>query len=425
MKKTILLILCLCTLSFNASAQWFLFPGKGKKDSRTKEGGAPQVMVGDRNAADSTKTEETNPEDIQDKYEYEEFGTVRLALLLPFQTGSKPSSNFLDMYNGALLAVRDAAENGMRVNLSVYDCAEMNAASMAGIVNANDLTIGPVSTEQLKDLLLVCDEDKFIVSPLEPKAIGLTDELRLIQFPSSWTLQYDRLVECINGISDPFEYPIMESRLTVLKDPSGCGEQGTYLLDRLDKAGISYSVKEKYDELEVRDGCWMKYVIASDNDEYISGAVRALGLLAGTENREKCRISLYGTSRTKSAASDILTLHKLDSRIVLGYYTDYGNGKVKDFIRKYRAVFYDEPGSFAFQGYDLLHCMLKVCGRYGKQWHKTITLFSESGLQSDFRFENEGGKGFVNTGTRMVHFYPDLTTTHPLATPAQWTTDDY
>ena len=89
------------------------------------------------------------------------------------------------------------------------------------------------------------------------------------------------------------------------------------------------------------------------------------------------------------------------------YYIDYEDPAVKRFILAYRALFQDEPGSFAFQGYDTMHYFVTICTRFGRQWYKKLPEYDEKGLQADFRFREESGR--VNQAVRRIVYNPDLT----------------
>ena len=68
----------------------------------------------------------------------------------------------------------------------------------------------------------------------------------------------------------------------------------------------------------------------------------------------------------------------------------------------------NEPGSFAFQGYDAMHYFVSICAQYGRQWYKKLPYYNERGLQSDFRFNEETPR--VNQAVRRIVYNPDLTT---------------
>lgn len=401
MKKSAVITLILCVLSFNACAQWYIFPGNKKTEEKAK---TAEVEKDEQQPhTEAAGQQDAFPEEIAakpDVYEYQGLETIHAALILPLQASTKPSANFFEMYSGALMAVRDAAGTGSSISLSVYDSADSHQ-EYNRILEDNDLILGPVSVEDIYNAAKTLPEDKRIISPLEPKAAGLADSLGVIHAPSPWSAQIDEVVPWLASDLRPME------KVVVIKDPKETGEQTDYLLQKLSEMDMECVFVDAVTE-SAFDAMTSKCIIASDRDDFLSASIRSLtALLAlGKDN-----ITLYGTSKTRSAATDTKTLHSLNAHMVLGYYTDYENPKVKDFVLKYRAVFDNEPGSFAFQGYDTMHYFLGMCSLYGRQWYKKLPDFTESGLQSGFRFRNdESKKGFVNSGVRRVVFGRDLST---------------
>lgn len=401
MKRTAVIILAACTLSFNACAQWYLFPGQkkqGEDNSTTVKEEKPtaqpenptEVLFADQQEKQLPAVEE---------YAYEELSTVNAALILPLQSASSPSANFFEMYNGALLAARQAGEFGTGVNLNVFDSTDGSSWMDFDTINSNNLIIGPVSTDELEKLSALCSDKQYIVSPLEPKAAALADSLNIFHAPTPWTCQLDELVNWIGrGVK-------FNERIVVIKDPKELGEQSTYLLEKLNEKGLVFITAEAATAETIPTGIEARCLIVSDRDDFISSVIRSLNTLVTNDKKE---VTLYGNSKTRTAASDVRLLHNLNAHITAAFYIDYDSPKVKDFVLAYRALFKNEPGSFAFQGYDTMHYFLNLCRIYGVQWYKKLSDFSESGLQADFNFPETETKGCVNTAIRRIVFNSDL-----------------
>ena len=131
MKKASILLILICSLSFNACAQWYLFPGKKKQadppktaadstrrakpDSARVQPGADTLAVA---PADSSAV--TEPETFDEPYVLDRPDVIHIGLALPLQASAqRPSDNFLDFYSGALLALRDLGAAGLRADLQV------------------------------------------------------------------------------------------------------------------------------------------------------------------------------------------------------------------------------------------------------------------------------------------------------------------
>ena len=397
-------------LSLNACAQWYIFPGrngqkkqqentvvKAKEASESKDSPVmPQETVS------SDEDMEIAQETFTDEYSYIALDPVKVALILPLQAGGNPSANFYEMYSGALMAVKDLSEEGTAIELNVFDSADSTIVMRAEIFEDNDVILGPISSDDLTEFLAICPADKMLISPLDPKAQSFADSLNLIQAPSPWTCQYTEIADWISS-----ELRFNESVL-LIKDEEGLGEQSQYLLASLDTAKVKYLTVNILSEDFFPKGSTTRCVIASDRDEFISSAIRTLNTIASTGDRS---ITLYGTSKTRNAATDIKGLHNLDTHFTASYFIDYDNPKVKDFILKYRALFNNEPGSFAFQGYDTMHYFLNAALTYGRQWHKKLSEYTRKGLQADFKFQEDTTRtGNVNSAARRIRLNKDLST---------------
>ena len=408
MRKITFIFLLLSMLSLNACAQWYLFPGKNgqKKQEEKTEVKSKDIPESEEASVKQEDPAAENIEEVQeeakDEYSFIALDPVKVALILPLQATGKPSANFFEMYSGALMAVKDLSDNGTAIELNVYDSADRQTAMNVGILEGNDVILGPVSTDDIMMLLKVCPADKMIVSPLEPKAQAYADSLNLIQAPSPWTCQY---TEIADWISSGLRF---NERILVIKDEKGMGEQARFLLETLDGKGVKYTTAWNASEENFPEGSTTRCLIASDRDEFISSTIRAIGTIGSTEKRD---VTLYGTSRTRNAATDVKVLHNLDTHFTASYFTDYDSPRVRDFILRYRALYNNEPGSFAFQGYDTMYYFLNAAITYGRQWYKKLPEYSQKGLQADFRFQEDSDRtGNVNSAVRRIMLNKDLST---------------
>lgn len=325
---------------------------------------------------------------------------LQVGLVLPFQISTKANSNFLEMYSGALMAVKDFGATGKRVEVSVLDESEPVTPVTTAFLEDNHLVIGPVNIEDIQTALEICPSDRFIISPLDPKAASLVEGDKVIHAPSYWTRQADEIIGWISSDTS------WQDEIVLIRDTSGTdAEQAAYLVSRLVASGKKFkTVGSVQDYVPVQNGV-SRFLIASGRDSFINTTVRALGILA----TKYSNITLYGTSKVRNSSGvDPEHLYNLELHYTTSYFIDYENPEVKDFIYAYRALYKQEPGQFAFQGYDLTHYFLNVLSKYGVEWYKKLPDYSERGLQSDFRFEESEAVGNINTAVRRVLLGKDL-----------------
>lgn len=393
MKKIVTIILALCLLHTAADAQWYLFPGgrPGNQTVQTGPGESRPQWQDERNEEEGTESFFSIPSEIS------------VTLALPIGADSEnPSSNFLEMYGGALLALRDLGEEGMKIRFRLVDTASGSLSRQD--IESSDIIIGPVSYDEMLAALPLCGENRMLISPLDPRTAELASSSQVIQAPSSWKSQIDELADWVQEELRP------EDELVVIRDPSESGrnEQRDYLINRLHSKVLSFRIVKSVSDIAFEENRTYRIIVASDSDSFLTGATRAAAIEAA-RNRD---IILYSTSRIRSTiGGNVNDLHNTRTRLTASYYIDYDSRKVKDFVLAYRALFKGEPGSFAFQGYDTVHYFVTMRHDCGRRWYRRLPEYREKGLQSDFRFDRRHAEGRENIAVRRVIYNSDLTTT--------------
>ncbi len=382
----------------SASAQWYVVSGMHRTESRTPSANDGETIRNENDNENENPKPDTREEDLPFTLVVPD--VLRVGVVLPFQIGTKANSNFLEMYGGALLAVMDFSACGKKIEVSVLDESEPGSPLTSEFLKDNQLVIGPVNVEDIRTALEICPAGRFLVSPLDPKAAELAENDRLIQAPSYWTRQADEIIDWIRRDSS------WQDEIVLVRDTSATdAEQTAYLVSRLVASGKKFrTVSNLQDFTPVQNGV-SRFLIASDHDSFINTTVRTLGTLAGKYSN----ITLYGTSKVRNSSGvDPEHLYNLGLHYTTSYFIDYEDWKVKDFIYAYRALYKQEPGQFAFQGYDIMHYFLNALSRYGEEWYKKLPEYSERGLQSDFKFEDSDTAGNINTAVRRVLLGKDL-----------------
>ena len=400
MKKILISLTAFCLLGLCAGAQnsWWLFPGKKKAQADTTAVVKIDSVITSEDlivAADTLDSDELWLNAFSDE--------LNVSLILPLKAADeKPSSNFLEMYSGALMAVRDLGRSGIRVNLRVYDSAAPGFSLDGDLVSGQDVVIGPVEYEGLQTLSAQLGRGRAIVSPLEPKAASLTADGKLIQSPVPWTRQIDEMVDWL------IEETMAGDEVVVIRDVSvqGNGEQSAYLISRLQQAGVMFRSISSAEELSQKPLGKYRLMIASDNDAFITKAVRGIGIASTIQDN----IVLYSSSRVRNCVGpDVFDLYTANTRLCASYFIDYEDPAVKEFIIAYRSLMQSEPGSFAFQGYDTVRYYVAASARFGRRWARRLPEYSHKGLQSDFRFDYDVADGKQNIAVRRIVYRPDLT----------------
>ncbi len=407
MKRLITLLLIVAFLPIEASAQWYLFPNKKKKQQQTDtttvvaQPVTPVDSVQHITPEDSTRTFE----DFFGDFFMDKADVINVCMALPLRsTGTRPAANFIELYSGALIAARDLAQEGIKINLNIIDTDDPATPLSTEIIEDSDVVIGPVSYNDIVGHLPLFPDNKYLISPLEPKTAELVAERNIIQSPTPWKYQLEEMVDWLT------EHFTSSDELIIIRDNANLGEQSNYLLERLMSMNWNYRIIDQVSELLPEPEKKYKVVIASDSDAFLTGAVRNLAIEA--KKNPKSSIEFYCNSRIRSTlGNNVGDLYNINAHLTAAYHIDYDDPAVKDFILAYRSFFKGEPGSFAFQGYDALYYYVKMCDIYGRRWYKKLPEYSERGLQSDFKFDKEETDGRLNTAVRRVVYNSDFSTT--------------
>lgn len=330
---------------------------------------------------------------------------ISMSLILPLKaTGTSASAGNMDFYSGVLLAVYDAGEAGTGCDLAVYDCADGRGITKESL-EGRDFIIGPVSRGDLTSALELGTDTRAIISPLDQKAASLTGEFtNMIQAPTPLEIQYKDLMDWIR---EDMQY---SDRFIVITEKGAVQtEVTTQMKAAADSSGmeyknLSYSILEGRNvtgslEYIMTESGTNRVYIASDSEAFVNDVVRNLNLMI----HKKYEVVLYAPSRIRSYETiEVENFHNTSLKVSTGYYIDYEDPRVQEFLLKYRALFNAEPTQFAFQGYDLAKFFIGMTSKYGNRWMNKLEESDASMLQSTYRFRKDGNGGYVNTGVRRI-----------------------
>lgn len=342
---------------------------------------------------------------------------VDISLLLPLNArdSTSGSRSSMDFYCGALLAARQLGEDGINIDLSVYDVADGQMAIDREKVNSSDVVIGPVSPGALGNLMSTIQNSTYVVSPLDHRAEKMALSYRnFIQAPSSSAAQYADLVDWIGEEKSPHDSVLViyekgtEEKAGIKVIADGLKENS------IGFQTLSYSILEGRDIANtLRNKMTLTaknhLMIASESEAFVNDVIRNINLMV----HEKYDVAVYASSKIRGFETiEGENLHNANLHVSTSYYIDYDQKEVQDFIMEYRALFNTEPTPFAFQGYDIMMYFAGICSKYGNAWPSMLPFEDEEMLQSGFKFSRVSVGmseiGFVNTAIRRVTYGPDF-----------------
>lgn len=335
---------------------------------------------------------------------------IGVSLLLPFAADTTANKNYLNFYFGALLAVRDMASQDLRIELNALDITrEEDTDLLRDALGESDIIIGPVNSSDIKKVHQILPDNKYIVSPLDTKTENLARQGRIILASTPAKRQIE---DVISWLKEDMEGGT-DSLIVVRETNYKITPTEILMIEGLDLPSIERLVEIDYslsNGLEMNE--WFnshthlgdtltRVVAASEHEIFVKDVIRNVYL----QNNLKKNTIMYGPAKTRSEEMEEMCDAHLHSSVT--YHIDYNKPEVISFVKDYRALYQCEPDSFAFHGYDTMKYFISLYAYFGEDWLDYLDSFTQSGLQTFFRFEKpEGWEGAVNAGLRRLVYSP-------------------
>jgi LysM repeat protein/ABC-type branched-subunit amino acid transport system substrate-binding protein len=344
------------------------------------------------------------------------------------QIGKKiPSNtaNFLDFYQGVLIALDSLKAMGMSINLNVYNTERkvettLKLLNEKGLRDAN-LIIGPVFPECIKPIADFALEQRIpMISPLSSSKNVIEKNPYLFQInPTFNTLLqefFSRISLCAN-----------QNIVLLHEDDSTTINEINYFKKLLDQriAQCPYSSQIHFKEVNYSPGIPSPQVqerisqslvldkenlilVPSNNEAFVSDL---LGNLHTLNTIHKYPISIFGYPRWQKFKNiQIEYYYQLQLHLFMPFYVDFNNTKVKSFVAKYRESFRAEPSQYAFQGFDVMFFFLTAMKNYGLDFQYCLPYHNNNNLlQSRYSFKQEKPFNcYENSSVFLVRYTKDF-----------------
>lgn len=429
-----------------------------KETSNEKEKENPRSMVGKVLSAKPCKNDyRFNPKD-----------TFEVALLLPFyladntlqindttdvnqEEGSapRPSSQispksriFLEFYEGFLLGMEQMKQRKLPVHLRVFD-TYARVDSLLHILKKpgmqkQDLVIGPVYENTIHEFNRFSQEYgiQFVSPLLSVSPEGETKTGNLIQVIPSMESQIKEFCEYLSYFHDknivlihfdtPQEKEVLALYNKYLPQALKVKSKGSTTRFKVDiqnkeKAFEIYKTAESNDNQVVshpmkrslRQDMENIVILVSRDQGIVSNSIRELNMIVNEKN-SNYSVTLCAFQNTRNYENiDMEAFYNLKFTTFTVNHTDYNRPEVQQFVLRYREIYGDEPGQFAFQGYDLAVYFLSALRDYGKDFQgcliENVPDFTGLLLQNEFIFQKlAGNNGIENKQITILNYQQDF-----------------
>jgi LysM repeat protein/ABC-type branched-subunit amino acid transport system substrate-binding protein len=362
-------------------------------------------------------------------------GSVNVALLLPFYLdyNSKRteidygrSIDFIEMYEGILLAVDTLKSLGLSINLYPFDI-QSDSLLLKQLLSTEklkemDLIIGPVYSNNLAIMASYAKNYGIpVVSPVPLKNNSvLVNNSNIFMVNPSLEAAQETLAA---KISDYYNYNLV----FIHADSAKTDPDVNYFKDAILRE-LRYKVP--YEEIRFREFMFYRRS-AFDND-----SINRLGHALSTERKNLVIIASEDASVMSETITNIDALSKQFDISILGYpamrdlkntdpkyffdneimlYTpfwiDLRKENVKQFVKDFRLRFYTEPAetSFGWQAYDLAYFFISGIAIHGKDFQDQVSMHNPELLQVRYNFMRKSfNEGYENRNLYLIKYTKEM-----------------
>ena len=350
---------------------------------------------------------------------------LKVALLLPFNPSKKTaaSSRFIEYYEGMLLAVDSLQNQGLSLDLSVYDTGEGTSRIreiLTGETLPNaDLIIGAVQNDQIKMIADFAKEHhiKYVI-PFTSKNDDVLSNNFVFQVNTPHSYLYSKAAErgrklfandhiiFVNIHDKEEKKPFIKALQEELKDHQVPFKEIEY-------NGETFA--QDLDSLYMVDQVRNVIIPTSSSLEALQKIKTPLRMLA--ETKTDYTISLFGYPEWQTYVREALDdFYALDTYIYTNFYADNLSKPMQDFYNKFKTWYSKDLintyPKYGILGFDTGMFFFGAMKKYGVNFEEELDNIHYPSIQTGFDFHrvNNWG-GFINTQIFIVHYNKDFTVT--------------
>lgn len=332
---------------------------------------------------------------------------AEVALLLPIRGNDKADRNFLDFYQGVLVAMDEIKGEGLSLDLRVYntarDEAKINEIVCQPEFAEADLIIGPVYNDELPSVLRVAEARRVpVISPLS----GVKAESPvLFQAAPDAAAKYAK----VDSLIAPGSNIVM---VTSSRDDAEFVAEMKQML-----AGVPYktyhydSANDGGEIVNIID--WNRpnlFVVPAADEVTVDKTLAGISSAYNNTSARTARtadIRVLGQSKwVRYNALDKNLYFKLGVCYVTSYHVDRTNARVRTFDKRYIAAYGEMPTLYSYKGYDVAKSFVKALFTPGSSFDDRLNCNSGDLLQVPYNYIQKQGGTHVNREWVVVEYTP-------------------
>ena len=341
------------------------------------------------------------------------------------------TTNVLEFYQGALLAVDSLKKAGMSIKFCTFDTGKDNQ-KIASVLSKPELTqmdliIGPLTynTEIIEKTAQYALKNKIkMVSPVSPNIKVVKDNPYVFQVTTNEAFNIETMLKYIANTYQQKNIILINTTKESDRDTFNLFKAylNTYFPNQYkvfnytdDPKQIDHLVLAKTDNL---------VLLPSDHEATVNRLLNYLNYMPQSLSIKVFGLSSWTVFKGLEQEKGQGFLHNLEVQYGTSYFVDFNSSEVKNFLHKYKQYYKSEPSyhtrdnspqfltkegyNLSFLGYDITFYFLDVMGRSGRNFENCINQQNIKLLHTNIRFERQNQQdGFVNKGVSIVKYTKD------------------
>ena len=315
---------------------------------------------------------------------------MRVAVLLPMRVNGSSGRQFLEFYQGVLLALEELKSDGISTQVDLFNTArsvtEVESLLQRPELQQADLIIGPVYDECFPPVAAFAAERGIpVVSPLAE--LRSADNSLLFQVAPTASSKYDKLKD---DLSDARHVIVISS---ARNDAEFVSEITPFIpksAKRIDYVR-NMSTMTLADQLSFEKD---NVIVVLSEDETTSESILAyIGSIcsgmAAKEGKEPVVRVISSSRWARFRNTDKDLFFKMNLRYVTSYHADRNNERVLNFDNRYISAFGSLSSLYSYRGYDVAKLFVGKLKLHGAEFISYLNDADLPLLQTPYRFEQQ------------------------------------
>jgi len=334
------------------------------------------------------------------------------------------SVNFLEYFQGTLLAIDAMRQSGMKLDVRYFDTRK-SESRIRSILRDDDLEdfdlfLGPFYPYTLELVASFAHENRIpLVTPFHNDLELLQSNPYLFQLSPSLEREYK---EAAKLVASKHMYNIVYVRNEDSLNMQKHDYFKQLIFDGFDDYHPSDPVVFKELILELKRPEEIIHSLSPDKKNLVVVPTTDEALAYTVVSSLYFELSNYdievigGPYWTEFSTIDLRQFHKLNLVFYNSFWVDYHDADIEAFMAKYRSYFYNEPTvtsrkgiNYGILGHDMTLYFLKALKIYGRRFILSLDEYQPGLVQGPLTFNRVSGVGgYENSNISFYRFLPDM-----------------